>query len=155
MSVYYDWVRWICCPWHAGVSGNERADRLASSADITSGLQFGRAEVLRLSEAWGTFWTWTGQSITALIAWRKEEWRKEVANIPPSMVENNLCSTRQILALFWGQPWGDCWDMGQSVMMPSWAETETETEVESLIWNFYFSAAACENVRYASMSLGC
>ena len=38
---------WICCPGHAGVSGNERADRLASTADITSGLQLGRAEVLR------------------------------------------------------------------------------------------------------------
>ena len=27
---------WIYCPGHAGVSGNERADRLASTADITS-----------------------------------------------------------------------------------------------------------------------
>ena len=32
------------CPSHAGVSGNERADRLASTADIKS-LQLGRAEV--------------------------------------------------------------------------------------------------------------
>ena len=38
---------WIYCPGHAGVSGNERADRLASTADITSGLQLGREEVLR------------------------------------------------------------------------------------------------------------
>ena len=38
---------WIYCPGHAGVSGNERADRLASTADVTSGLQLGRAEVLR------------------------------------------------------------------------------------------------------------
>ena len=38
---------WIYCPGHAGVSGNELADRLASTADITSGLQLGRAEVLR------------------------------------------------------------------------------------------------------------
>ena len=38
---------WIYCPGHAGVSRNERADRLASAADITSGLQLGRAEVLR------------------------------------------------------------------------------------------------------------
>ena len=37
---------WIYCPGHAGV-GNESADRLASAADITSGLQLGRAEVLR------------------------------------------------------------------------------------------------------------
>ena len=45
------WIRlqrllWIYCPRHARVSGNERADRLASTADITSGLQLGRAEVL-------------------------------------------------------------------------------------------------------------
>ena len=38
---------WIYCPGHARVSGNEWADRLASTADITSGLQLGRAEVLR------------------------------------------------------------------------------------------------------------
>ena len=38
---------WIYCPGHAGVSGNERAVKLASTADITSGLQLGRAEVLR------------------------------------------------------------------------------------------------------------
>ena len=38
---------WIYCPGHAGVSGNERADRQASTADITSGLQLGRAEVLQ------------------------------------------------------------------------------------------------------------
>ena len=37
---------WIYCPGHAGVSGIERADRLASTADITCGLQLGRAEVL-------------------------------------------------------------------------------------------------------------
>ena len=38
---------WIYRPGHAGVSGTERADRLASTADITSGLQLGRAEVFR------------------------------------------------------------------------------------------------------------
>ena len=38
---------WIYCAGHAGVSGNQRADRLASTADNTSGLQLGRAEVLQ------------------------------------------------------------------------------------------------------------
>ena len=33
--------------WARRISGNERADRLASTADITAGLQLGRAEVLR------------------------------------------------------------------------------------------------------------
>ena len=61
-----------------------------------------------------TKWTWSGQTITALITWRKEEWRKEMFDIPPSLLENNLCSTRPTLELFRGQPWGDCGEMRQS-----------------------------------------
>ena len=38
---------WVYCLGHARASGNEQADRLASTADITSGLQLGTAEVLR------------------------------------------------------------------------------------------------------------
>ena len=72
----------------------------------------------RCSEAWGTFSTRTSQSITALMVWRKEEWKKEAADIPPSKVDNDLCSTRQILALFRGQPWGDCWETGRSANGP-------------------------------------
>ena len=63
----------------------------------------------KCSETWGTFWTWTGEKITTLITWRTEEWRKEVGDIPPSKVRNDLRSTRQTLALFRGQPaerWG-------------------------------------------------
>ena len=48
---------YIYCPGYAGVSRTE----LASTADITSGLQLGRAEVLLM------FSTWAGQSITAQI----------------------------------------------------------------------------------------
>ena len=47
---FWWWIRrllWNYCPGHARVSGNEQADRLASTADITFGLQLGRAEVLR------------------------------------------------------------------------------------------------------------
>ena len=35
------------CPGHAGVKGNDRADRLSGKATITSGLLLGRSEVLR------------------------------------------------------------------------------------------------------------
>ena len=70
----------------------------------------------RCSEAWGNFWTWTDQSITALIAWRKEEWRKESADIPPSEVGNDLCLARQTSSLFQGQPWGDSWETGRVCM---------------------------------------
>jgi len=38
---------WVYCPGHAGVNGNDRADRLAGKATLTSGLLFGRYEVLR------------------------------------------------------------------------------------------------------------
>ena len=37
----------ICCTGHAGVNGNERADRPTGMADITTSLRPGRAEVLR------------------------------------------------------------------------------------------------------------
>ena len=46
-SLWLQRLLWIYCLGHAGVSGNKRADRLASTADITSGLQLGRAEVLQ------------------------------------------------------------------------------------------------------------
>ena len=72
----------------------------------------------RCLEPWGVLWTWTCQSTTAFITWRKEEWRKEAANIPPSEVRNDLCSTWQTLALSWGQPRGDLWEMGQSMYGP-------------------------------------
>ena len=38
---------WVYCPGHAGVNGNERADRLAGKATVVSGLHIGRPEVLR------------------------------------------------------------------------------------------------------------
>ena len=37
---------WVYCPGHAGVKGNDRADRLAGKATLTSGLLLGRSEVL-------------------------------------------------------------------------------------------------------------
>ena len=38
-------------------------------------------------------------NITALITWVKEEWRKEVADIPSSEIGNNLCSSTLTLVL--------------------------------------------------------
>ena len=35
------------CPGHAGVKGNDRADRLAGKATVTGGLHLGRSEVVR------------------------------------------------------------------------------------------------------------
>ena len=38
---------WVYCPGHAGVKGNDRADRLAGKATLTSSLLLGKSEVLR------------------------------------------------------------------------------------------------------------
>ena len=91
------------------------------------------------SEAWGTFSTRTGQSIKALIAWWKEECRKEAANIPPSKVENNLSSTRHIGTVLEAtlgrllRDGAECEWAFLSTSMPSWAETETASK------NFFLS----------------
>ena len=37
----------VYCPGHAGIIGNDRADRLADKATITGGLRLGRSKVLR------------------------------------------------------------------------------------------------------------
>ena len=101
-------------------------------------------------------WTWTGQSITTLITWRKEEWRKEAADIPPSKVKNDLCSTRQTLALLRatvGRLLRDgmerVWAF-QSARIPSWAEIELEN------WNlstkdWYWR----QNYRQSQMGVSC
>ena len=88
---------WIYCPGHAGVSGNERADRLASTADITSGLQLGRAEVLR---GLRNFLNTDRPEHYSTDHLKERGWRNEAADISPSEIGNDLCSTRQTLALF-------------------------------------------------------
>ena len=39
-------LRWVYCPGHAGMMGNDRADRLAGKATLTSVSLLGRSEVL-------------------------------------------------------------------------------------------------------------
>ena len=51
---------WVYCPGHAGVKGNDRADRLAGKAALTSGLLLGRSEVLR---SWTHYLRGQGQEI--------------------------------------------------------------------------------------------
>jgi len=47
VDIHLPKLLWLYCPGHAGVKGNDRADRLADKAAVTSGLFFGRSEVLR------------------------------------------------------------------------------------------------------------
>ena len=47
VDIHLPKLRWVYCPGHAGVKGNDRADRLAGKATLTSGLLLGTSEVLR------------------------------------------------------------------------------------------------------------
>ena len=47
VDIHLPKLLWVYCPGHAGVKGNDRADRLAGKATLTSGLLIGRSEVLR------------------------------------------------------------------------------------------------------------
>ena len=47
VDLHFRKLLWVYCPGHAGVKGNDRADRLASKANLTSGLLLGTSEVLR------------------------------------------------------------------------------------------------------------
>ena len=47
VDIHLPKLLWVYCPGHAGVKGNNRADRLAGKATLTSGLILGRSEVLR------------------------------------------------------------------------------------------------------------
>ena len=47
VNIYLQKLLWVYCPGHAGMKGNDQADRLAGKATLTSGLLLGRSEVLR------------------------------------------------------------------------------------------------------------
>ena len=47
VDIHLQKLLWVYCPGHAGVKGNDRTDRLAGKATLTSGLLLRRSEVLR------------------------------------------------------------------------------------------------------------
>ena len=88
----------------------------------------------RCSEAWGTFWIWTGQSITALITWRKKK-RVEKGRGRHSTLRGwewsvfNQTNIGTVSRATLGRLRGDgaeCVRAFSSATMPSWAETEAE-----------------------------
>ena len=99
----------IYYPGDAGVSGNERAYRLASTADITSDLQLGRAAVLRGLE---NFLNKDRPEHPSTDRLKEREVEKGSARhstpTPSPEAGNDLCSTRRTLPLFRRQAWGNC-----------------------------------------------
>ena len=47
VNIHLRRLLWVYCPGHAGAKGNDRADRLAGKATLTSGLLLGKSELLR------------------------------------------------------------------------------------------------------------
>ena len=62
--------------------------------------------------------TVTDHSITALVAWRKEERNKTVADDPLLVVRDDLSSVRSVLVISTGQLWGDCLETVRSTCEP-------------------------------------
>ena len=69
-------------------------------------------------EPWGTFWTWSDLSITAIAAWQRERGgeRKWPTN-HPLRSEFNQTNTCTILRA----SLGDCWEMERGTYGPFWA----------------------------------
>ena len=74
VDIHLQNLLWVYCPGHAGVKGNDRADRLAGKATPTSGLLLGRSEVLRSLRHCQRA---QSQRHTPSIAWRREAMDEE------------------------------------------------------------------------------
>ena len=72
---------WVYCPGHAGVKENDRADRVAGKATLTSGLLLERSEVLRSLKHY--LRAQSQRHITPLIAWRREALKEEALDDLP------------------------------------------------------------------------
>ena len=68
---------WVYCPGHAGVKGNDRADRLAGKAVA------GFSTDLKCWGAWDTTGGSEAKGITPSIAWRREAWNEETLDYLP------------------------------------------------------------------------
>ena len=60
---------WVHCPGHTGVKGNDRVDKLAAIATLTSGLLLGRSGKLR---------SLSHHLRAQSIAWSREAWKEKV-----------------------------------------------------------------------------
>ena len=87
------------------MNGADRlADRLASTADTTSGLQLGRPEALRGRRSFLNMDRSEHHRIDRL---KERGVEKGSGRNSTLQSKDDLCPTRQILTLFRGQPWGD------------------------------------------------
>ena len=74
VDIYLRKLLWVYCPGHAGVTGNDRADRLEGKATLTSGLLLGGSELLRSLRHCHSD---TKPKIHTIDPWRKEAMDEE------------------------------------------------------------------------------
>ena len=134
-SLWLQRLLWIYCPGHTRVSGNERADRLASAADFTSGLQLGRAEVLRGLRNFLNTDRPEHQSTDRL----KERGVEKGSGRHSSLQGQEQCVQPNLGTVSRTTLWRLLRDGVEhvwafpSTTMPSWAETQTQTETISKV----------------------
>ena len=101
----------------------------------------------------------TGQSITALIAWRREEWREESADAPSFEVGNiSVQPARQTLVLCQGQPRGDCRETGRSAcgsIRVLRCHVDWKQDLEPVDESFVPSVFCCLGIDRVSLSRVC
>ena len=114
------------CPGHVGVWGNEGADSLASTADITSCQKLGRAEVEL--ETWGTCYIVDRPEHHSTDCLKERDVEK-AANTPSSEVGNNMCSTKHChcfecnlveAAERWDEVCMDCSERCKAILNGNW-----------------------------------
>ena len=96
---------WVHCPGHTGVKGNDRADKLATIATLTSGLILGRSGKLR---------SLSHHLRAQSIAWSREAWKEKVLYRILWNDERGPSSVRRTLEPFQRKLEKRIWEMGWS-----------------------------------------
>ena len=100
VDIHLQKLLWVYCPGHAGVKGNDRTDRLAGKATLTSGLLLRRSEVLRSLRHYLQV-----KDITPSIAWRREARKEEALDDLHRKDERGPSSIKRTLERFQRQRW--------------------------------------------------
>ena len=106
-------ILWVYCPGHAGVKGNDRAERPAGKATVTGGLRLGRSEVLRSLRLPAGAQSQGHHTIDRLEE-RSIERGNAQRSSGPWKDEKGPSSIRPTLELFQKQHWENSWETGWS-----------------------------------------
>ena len=107
VAIHLRKLPWAYYPGHAGVKGNDWADRLVGKQPSQVACI---SEDLNCWGAWDTTCRHKAKDITPLI-WRREVWKEEALDDLPWKDERGSSSMRRTLELFQKQCWGNVWEI--------------------------------------------